>query len=201
MRAFEAIRHRYPGPEPPVTVHGMAIDVARTARGAFAGAVAAGVWALSQPLDRRVFGVPYDDTELLGKAVTRRAGWPVVGVVLHVANGAVFGAGYAQISDRGPLPPWARGPALALAEHLASWPLTLVTDRFHPAREELPRLAGSPAAFAQAAWRHLLFGVLLGEFERRLNGEPERPGFVHHVSTNGHGDLAQAVGTMGRGGP
>jgi hypothetical protein len=42
----------------------MAIDGARTGRGALAGAAAAGVWALQQPLDQRVFGVRYDDTEL-----------------------------------------------------------------------------------------------------------------------------------------
>ena len=40
-----------------------------------AGAVAAGVWAAQQPLDMKVFGVKYDDTELLGKAVTRGPLW------------------------------------------------------------------------------------------------------------------------------
>ena len=38
------------------------------------------VWAAQQPLDKRVFGVAYDDTELLGKSVTRGRGWPVVGI-------------------------------------------------------------------------------------------------------------------------
>ena len=52
----------------------MVIDRAKTARGALAGAVAAGVWAAQQPLDKTVFGVDYDDTELLGKAVTRGRG-------------------------------------------------------------------------------------------------------------------------------
>ena len=66
----------------------MAIDRARTARGALAGAVAAGVWAAQQPLDQKLFGVKYDDTELLGKAVTRRRAWPVVGLAMHLANGA-----------------------------------------------------------------------------------------------------------------
>ena len=70
----------------------MAIDRARTVRGALAGAVAAGVWAAQQPLDQRVFGVPYDDTELLGKAVTRGRAWPAVGLALHLLNGAAFGA-------------------------------------------------------------------------------------------------------------
>ena len=46
-------------------------------------------------------------------------------------------------------------------------------DRVHPARGELPTLWGDAARFAQATWRHLLFGVVLGELERRLN-PPER---------------------------
>ena len=68
----------------------------------------------------------------------------------------------------------------------------------HPARDELPRLAGSWRAFAQATWRHLLFGVVLGELERRLNPppDPEIPSYEHVVSSNGHGRLEHA-GTPG----
>ena len=42
--------------------------------------------------------------------------------------------------------------------------LTLLTDRFHPARgaPELPPMSRSGRAFAQATFRHLLFGVVLG---------------------------------------
>jgi hypothetical protein len=174
----------------------MAIDRARTVRGAVAGAVAAGVWALQQPLDRRVFGVPYDDTELLGKAVTRGRAWPAAGLALHLLNGAAFGALYANAAPRVPLPSWARGPAAGLVEHVATWPGTVLTDRLHPARDELPKLSADPAAFAQATWRHLLFGVVLGELERRLNADDSAdvPSYEHVVSTNGHGDLEQAVG-------
>ena len=46
------------------------------------------VWAAQQPLDKAVFGSRYDDTELLGKAVTRGPSWMPVGVAMHVANGA-----------------------------------------------------------------------------------------------------------------
>ena len=49
----------------------MALDRTRTLRGALAGAAAAAVWAAQQPLDQRVFGVDYDDVELLGRFVTR----------------------------------------------------------------------------------------------------------------------------------
>lgn len=173
----------------------MAIDRARTARGALAGAVAAGVWAAQSPLDMKLFGVRYDDTELLGKAVTRGPAWPVVGLVLHVANGALFGAVYANVARRVPLPPWMRGPAAGLGEHVASWPLVIATDRVHPARDELPTLGTSAAAFAQATWRHLLFGTVLGELERRLNDEPDDDpaAYEHVVSTNGHGNIEHAI--------
>jgi hypothetical protein len=173
----------------------MANDRARAARGAAAGALAAGVWALQQPLDKQVFGVDYDDTELLGKLVTRGPAWPAVGLAMHVVNGALFGAVYAVVARRVPLPAWARGPAAGLGEHLASWPLVLVTDRVHPARDELPTLGTSARAFAQATWRHLLFGLVLGEVERRLNeGEDDDlDGYEHVVSTNGHGDIDHAI--------
>lgn len=174
----------------------MDVALARTARGALAGAAAAAVWWAQQPLDRRVFGVPYDDTELLAKFVTRGRAWPAVGLAMHLGNGALFGALYANAAPRMPLPSWARGPAAAMAEHLASWPAVALTDRMHPAREELPALSGDPRAFAQATWRHLLFGVVLGELERRFNApeQPEVPPYEHVVSTNGHGNIAHAAG-------
>lgn len=169
----------------------MVIDRAKTVRGALAGAVAAGVWAAQQPVDKALFGVAYDDTELLGKVVTRGRAWPTVGLALHLGNGAAMGALYAVLAPRMPVPSWSRGPLVALAEHVATWPLTVLTDRVHPARDELPKLAGSFPAFAQATWRHLLFGVVLGELERRLNppADPELPPYEHVMSSNGHGKL------------
>jgi hypothetical protein len=176
----------------------MVIDRAKTVRGAFAGMVAAGVWLAQQPLDKPLFGVDYDDSELLGKAVTRGPAWPFVGTVMHLGNGALLGAVYANVAPRLPLPSWSRGPLVALAEHLATWPLTLAVDRVHPAREDLPRLAGDARAFAQATWRHLLFGVVLGELERRLNAPPDTdiPPYEHVMSSNGHGRL-EHVGSPG----
>ena len=99
---------------------------------------------------------------------------------------------YATASPSLPLPPWSRGPALALTEHVAVWPLTAVVARVHPARARFPQLWGSPAAFAQATWRHLLFGVVLGELERRLNPPPpaEAGGDDDQdaaIAGNGHG--------------
>jgi hypothetical protein len=174
----------------------MAIDRAQTLRGALAGAVAAGVWAAQQPLDKRLFGCDYDDTELLGKLVTRGEAWAPVGAAIHVSNGALFGAIYANVAPRVPLPSWARGPAAAMVEHLSTWPLVALSDSLHPARGDMPRLLPSPRAFAQATWRHLLFGVVLGELERRLNppSAAEIPDYEQVISSNGHGRFEAAVG-------
>jgi hypothetical protein len=70
-----------------------------------------------------------------------------------------------------------------------------LTDRLHPARGDLPTLRGNRVAFLQAAWRHLLFGVVLGELERRINAEPEAepPEPESPYSSNGHGSLEHAV--------
>jgi hypothetical protein len=173
----------------------MALDRARTARGALAGAVAAGVWAAQQPLDKRVFGSRYDDLELLGKALTRGPAWLPAGVALHLANGAAFGAVYANVAPAVPLPAWARGPLAGVAEQVGVWPLGRLSDRFHPARDELPRLSGNRRAFAQTMWRHVVFAVVLGELERRLNppAEDVPPPYEALVSPNGHGEIEHAV--------
>jgi hypothetical protein len=174
----------------------MPIDRARTARGALAGVIAAGAWSAQAQLDIRAFGVDYSDEALLGKAVTRGPAWPVVGIALHLLNGAAFGAAYTNIAPRLPLPSWARGPALAMIEHLTTWPVTVAVDRVHPARDDLPDLWGNGRAFAQATWRHLVFGVVLGELERRFNGPDDTgvPPYEQVVSSNGHGDIEHAVG-------
>jgi hypothetical protein len=171
------------------------IDRTRTLRGAVCGAVAAAVWALQEPLDKRLFSCRYDDVEVLGRAVTRGDGWYPAGLALHMQNGAVFGAVYANLAPVLPLAPALRGPAVAIVEHLLLWPLGGVADRVHPARGQLPVLAGNRRAFAQATWRHVLFGLVLGELERRLNAAPEpaSPQPQADFSSNGHGSLEHAV--------
>lgn len=179
----------------------MVIDRVRTVRGAFAGVVAAGVWLAQQPLDKPIFGIEYDDSELLGKLFTRGPAWPLIGAAIHLGNGALMGAAYANVAARMPLPSWSRGPIVALAEHVATWPLTIAVDRVHPARDDLPRLAASGRAFAQATWRHLVFGIVLGELERRLNAppDPDIPSYEHVVSSNGHGTLEHVASAPGSG--
>ena len=166
----------------------------RSLNGALAGGIAAAVWAAQQPLDKRVFGCEYDDVELLGKAVTRSEYWPVFGTAMHVQNGMVFGATYAALRPLLPGPPAVWGVAAGLAEHVALWPLGRVVDRHHPARGELTPLAGNVRAFAQATWRHFLFGTVMGIVEARLNDRSdEEPPAAIPVESNGHGSIEQAV--------
>jgi hypothetical protein len=171
------------------------IDRTRALRGALCGAVAAGVWALEQPLDQALFSSRFDDVELLGKALSRGDGWYPLGLAWHLQNGALFGAVYASVAPSLPLPRTLRGPAAAMVEHLASWPLCAVADRVHPARQDLPRLKGNRRAFAQATVRHLLFGLVLGELERRWAATPEStaPEPEADYSSNGHGSLEHAL--------
>jgi uncharacterized protein DUF6789 len=138
-------------------------------RGAVAGAVATVVMTLEQPLDKRLFDSKYDDVEILGKLVTRGEYWRPIGFVLHVQNGAMFGVAYARHNRSLPGPGVLRGLMVGLIEHVAAWPLTLVFDRYHPARDELPKLATNPRAFGQATIRHAVFGVVLGFLEEALN--------------------------------
>jgi hypothetical protein len=120
--------------------------------------VAAGVWAAQEPLDKRVFGVDYSDPELMAKPV---GGSRLIGLTIHAANGAVFGALYGLVADHLDGPGALKGAAAGMAEHLATWPAT----RFIPG----VKLWGNHRAFAQAVWRHLLFGALLGIAYERLS--------------------------------
>ena len=141
----------------------------RTTNGAIAGGIASLVWAITEPLDKPVFKCEYSDVELLGKAVTRGRLWPIAGLIQHLLNGALFGAVYANVAPKTPVPAPLRGVAAGMTEHLASWPAVGLADRFHPARDELVKLSGNRNAFAQATWRHLLFGGVLGAVEAKLN--------------------------------
>jgi hypothetical protein len=167
----------------------------RTLRGAVSGAVAAAAWALEQPLDKALLGSEYDDIEILGRAAVRGDTWYPVGLAFHLVNGAVFGAIYANVAPAIPLPPVARGPVAALTETFATWPLAVISDRLHPARKKLPTLWGNRKALAQAAIRHLVFGIVLGELERRLNAipEPAPPLPDTDFSSNGHASLEAAI--------
>ena len=127
------------------------------------------VMTLEQRLDKRLFDSKYDDVEILGKLVTRGDDWQPIGFVLHVQNGAILGAAYRRLKPSLPGPAVLRGLLAGLIEHVATWRLTVLVDRHHPAREDLPKLAANPRAFGQATIRHAVFGIALGLLEDALN--------------------------------
>jgi hypothetical protein len=133
-------------------------------RSVAAGAIAAAVWAAQEPLDRRALGCDYSDIAVLGKGLTRGPRWRAVGLVAHTVNGALFGLAYHEARARIPVDPRRLALAMALAEHVGLYPLCALVDRYHPARGEegVPPLLTNPRAFAQATWRHGIFGLLLG---------------------------------------
>lgn len=105
------------------------------------------MWGLQERFDRRVFGCDFSDVELLG--LGRRS----VGYVVHATNGAVFGLAFDAVRQRVDVEQQRLALALALAEHVALWPLMALVDR---------TLVTSSRAFALETWRHALFGVILG---------------------------------------
>jgi len=133
-------------------------------RAAAAGGAAAALWGLLEPLDQRLLRCDYSDIAVLGKGVTRGRYWRLAGFALHAANGAVFGVVFDELRRRVRVSPRRLAVGLALAEHLSLYPLCYFIDRHHPARGEpgVPPLLENPRAFAQATWRHVVFGTVLG---------------------------------------
>lgn len=111
------------------------------------------MWAALEPLDRKLFRCDYSDVALLGKAVTRSRAWPLVGLALHAANGAVFGLVFDEVRRRTGERPVRLAVGMALTEHAALYPLFWFIDR---------DLFWSRRAYAQATARHLVFGLALG---------------------------------------
>ena len=129
-------------------------------RGALSGAVAAAVWVAAEPVGQRAFRTPYSDVRLLGALLTARAPWRRVGIVMHLANGAFFGAAFSRLDRRG----WRHGLVAAELENLVLWPTMALADRIHPDRRSgsWPPLVSNPRVFAYEVTMHALFGVVLG---------------------------------------
>jgi hypothetical protein len=135
---------------------------------AAAGAVAASVWSLLEPIDRRLLRCDYSDVLLLGKTFTRgRLAWPV-GFAIHAANGALFGLAFDRVRRRVLYSKEHLAIGMALAEHVVLYPLSYFVDRYHPARGQagIPPLFTNARAFAQATIRHAVFGAVLGRLSR-----------------------------------
>jgi hypothetical protein len=132
-------------------------------RSALSGAAAALVWGALERIDMRVFRNDYSDLAVLGKLVTRTSAWPFVGIAFHAVNGAAFGIAFEEARRRTSLPARRLALGLALAEHVALFPLSYLVDRKHPARGE-PGVGPlfNVRGFAQATVRHAIFGAVLG---------------------------------------
>jgi hypothetical protein len=128
-------------------------------RGAVAGVTAAAAWIAAEPVARRLFGTPFTDVRALGRPVSRRH-WRAAGTAIHLANGAAAGIAFERLGLRG----WKAGVAAFQAEHLATWPLMAVVDRWHPDRRSgaWPPLLRNGRVFAQEAAVHAVFGAVLG---------------------------------------
>ena len=63
-------------------------------RAAVAGAVAALVWALQEPLDQRALRCDYSDVAVLGKALVRGRGWRAAGLAARSASSRKPDAGH-----------------------------------------------------------------------------------------------------------
>src|SRR5947207_10596461 len=94
-----------------------------------AGAIARLLWAAVEPFDQRMLRHDYSDVAVLGKAVTRSRAWPLVGLAMHAANGAVFGVAYARARRRG--------------TSAVTWPSQSTPSSFRPAPTAI---AGPPRA-------------------------------------------------------
>ena len=95
----------------------------------------------------RLFRCDYSDTALLGR------GNRVLGFAVHAANGAAFGLFFDAVRERVDIDQRRLALALALAESTLSWPFIAIVDR---------NLVRSRRGFAQATYRHALFGIILG---------------------------------------
>lgn len=142
-----------------------------TGIGAVAGVAAAFAYAIEQEIDLRVFDHDADDLVLLGGLFCRKRDEArSIGLIMHLANGAIAGVVYARyFHDRLPGPSAIRGATFALTETIAIYPLALLQDH-HPAirRGELGRY-WNRTAFIQSILRHVALGVVLGPVTARLH--------------------------------
>ena len=134
-------------------------------RAAAAGALASVAYAAEMYADIAATGYRFDDVQLVESAIRgRTARVPLLGMAVHLANGAGLGMLYsAFVRPHLHGPGWARGIIFGLGFLAAVWPTTPLVDRSHPLirRGELPKLA-APTPFAQNLARHLVFGAVLG---------------------------------------
>jgi hypothetical protein len=119
--------------------------------GARAGALAAALWAGTEPFLRRIFRTEYSDVRLL--ATTLAPGAPTsVALAAHIGTGAALGAAFERLGGRG----WRAGVAAFELETILAWPAIVVVTR------RRGRLSVGGRSLVLAMTTHALFGALVG---------------------------------------
>ncbi|MCC6989542.1 MAG: hypothetical protein IT181_11125 [Acidobacteria bacterium] len=161
----------------------------RIGRALVAGGAGAVAYLAAQELDRKVANPRSNDLILLGGMVTRKERcWTPLGMVMHLLAGASFGVIFeAVVAPRLRGPYWLRGILMAQAENASLWPLVLMLDRTHPAvRSGALAPMNTPVYFAQAVWRHLalgaVMGLILGAPDAEAANESEEAGAAPNAS-------------------
>lgn len=138
---------------------------------ALAGIVSGVAYLAAQSLDMSAARNRVDDRVLLGRLLpVSPSQATTAGTIMHLVNSVVFSAAFRLVGRdllKGPM--WFRGATFALIENVVLYPLVLLED-FHPAlRDGQMDSFQSWTAFAQAMWRHLVLGVVLGALTPRKN--------------------------------
>jgi hypothetical protein len=134
------------------------------ARHALAGLIGAVAFLIAMAVDLALLRRRTNDLRLLaGLLPSGHRYWPLLGTIMHLANGASLGILYGRLRHRLPGPGWLAGALFALAENLVLWPLIIVLDRVHPEiRAGRLERFNQPVPFLQEVWRHLTYGITLG---------------------------------------
>ena len=143
-----------------------------------AGVISVAAYTAVMEFDRRVTGSRIDDLVLLGRPVVpnRPDLARPVGAVIHLANGAFIGLGYAALAhDRLPGPAWLRGITSLMVENLGLYPAMSIARHVHPAMRDgqLDDYWTWPA-FVESLPPHLVYGAMVGPLYERFRVRPSR---------------------------
>lgn len=145
------------------------VDIGAAVRAGFVSVVA---YTAVMEFDRRITGSRIDDLILLGRPVVpnRPNLARPVGAVVHLANGALIGLGYAALAhDRLPGPAWLRGVTALLVENASLYPVMSVARNVHPAMRDgqLDDYWTWPA-FVESLPPHIVYGAMVGPLYDRF---------------------------------
>lgn len=140
-----------------------------------AGVVSVVAYTAVMELDRKITGSRIDDLILLGRPVVpnRPDLARPVGALVHLANGAAIGLGYAALAhDRLPGPVWLRGVTALMVENLSLYPVMSVAKNHHPAMVDgqLDDYWSWPA-FVESLPPHLVYGAMIGPLYERFRSK------------------------------